>query len=145
MRKAQRFNVGCAVWRGTSPEGTTDNLRDPSAIPSGLSGLRTLVPCGPSTGSNPSGIELGVGMVYRLLVGLEMIEVLDNLPKRMLERLLDQLHTIRSFPANHSDYHEQDAVARRVEICIFSGWAIHYWTDFADRQVQVLFLKSADK
>jgi hypothetical protein len=84
-------------------------------------------------------------MEYRLLIDLEVIEILDGLPKRVRKRLLDQLHAIRSFPANHSDYHEQDAVGRQVEICICSGWAIHYWIDFADRHVKVLALRSADK
>jgi len=84
-------------------------------------------------------------MEYRLLIDLEVIEIMDGLPKRVRKRLLDQLLKIRSFPTNHSDYHEQDAVGRRVEICILAGWAIHYWIDFADRHVKVLALKSADQ
>jgi hypothetical protein len=84
-------------------------------------------------------------MEYRLLIDLEVIEIMDGLPKKVRKRLLDQFLKIRSFPTNYSDYPEQDAVGRRVEICILSGWAIHYWIDFADRQVKVLCLKSADK
>jgi hypothetical protein len=84
-------------------------------------------------------------MDYRLLIDLEAIEVLDGLPKKMRNRLLDQFHKIRSFPTNYADYYESDAMGRRVEICILSGWAIHYWFDFADRHVKVLALKPADK
>ena len=84
-------------------------------------------------------------MEFRLLIDLEAIEVLESLPIKLRKRLLVQFHKIRSFPSRYSDYHEQDVVGRRVEICIFSGWAIHYWIDFADRHVKVLVLKPADK
>lgn len=83
-------------------------------------------------------------MDCRLLTDLEAIEILDGLSKKARSRLLGHLQKIRSFPSNHSDYHEHDAVGRRVEICILSGWAIHYWIDFADRHVKVLALKPAD-
>ncbi len=84
-------------------------------------------------------------MEYRLLIDLEAIELLDTLPKKERNRLIDQFEKIRSFPGNYSDYHESDAVGRRVEICILSRWAIHYWIDSADCHVKVLALKSADK
>ena len=83
-------------------------------------------------------------MEYRLLIDLEALEILDNLPARVRSRLLDQLHKIRDFPQNYSDYHEQDALGRRVEICVFSGWAVHYWIDSADCHVKVLSLRPAD-
>ena len=84
-------------------------------------------------------------MDHGLLIAVEVIEVLDRLPKRTRRRLLDQFYKIRSFPGNYSDYQEYDAVGRRVEICIVTGWAVHYWNDFADRQVKVLALRPADK
>jgi hypothetical protein len=84
-------------------------------------------------------------MEYRLLIDIEVIEILDRLPKRVRHQLLGHLHRIRSFPSNYSDYSERDSVGRRVEICIVSRWAIHYWIDSADRQVKVLALKAADK
>ena len=67
------------------------------------------------------------------------------MPPRTRSRLLKQLQAIRSFPSEHSDSYEQDAIGRRVEICVRSGWAIHYWIDFADRQVKVLALNPADR
>jgi len=84
-------------------------------------------------------------MEYRLLIDLVVIETLDDLPKRVRRRLLDQFGKIRSFPGNYSDYQEHDATGRQVQICIASGWAIHYWVDFADRHIKVLALKPADK
>ena len=82
-------------------------------------------------------------MDYRLLIDLETIEILDGLPKKLRSRLLGHLQKIRSFPGNYSDYHEHDATGRRVDISILSGWAIHYWVDFAVRHVKVLALKPA--
>lgn len=84
-------------------------------------------------------------MEYRLLIDVEAVEVLEGLPKRVRNHLLDQLYKIRDFPSNYSDYHEPDAIGRRVEICIVSRWAIHYWIDSADLHVKVLALKSADE
>ena len=83
-------------------------------------------------------------MEYRLFIDADVLEVVDGLPKRTRRRLLDQFHQIRSFPGKYSDYHETDAVGRRVEIRIFSGWAIHYWDDFADRHIKILAIRSAD-
>ncbi len=84
-------------------------------------------------------------MEYRLLIDLEAISVLDRLPKAVRQRLLEQCTKIRSFPGNHSDYHETDAIGRRVEISVHAGWAIHYWIDSADRHVKVLALRAADQ
>ncbi|HEX7469416.1 MAG TPA: hypothetical protein VF437_01580 [Verrucomicrobiae bacterium] len=83
-------------------------------------------------------------MEYRLLVDIEVVEALDALPKKTRTRLINHFYKIRSFPENHSDYHERDSAGRRVEICVFAGHAIHYWTDFADRHVKILALKPAD-
>ena len=84
-------------------------------------------------------------MEYRLLIDLEAIRVLDALPKALRSRVLEQFTKIRSFPSNYSDYHEADAIGRRIEISVFLGWAIHYWIDSADRHVKILALRPADK
>jgi hypothetical protein len=47
-------------------------------------------------------------------------------------------------PDRSSDYFEHDAIGRRVEISICSGYAIHYWIDFADRHIKVLAVVPAD-
>ena len=82
-------------------------------------------------------------MEYRLLIDLEVVEIIQRLPKRTRDDLLTQFHRIRDFPSHYVDYHEHDAVGRRVEISIHGRFAIHYWTDFADRHVKVLALKPA--
>jgi hypothetical protein len=82
-------------------------------------------------------------MEYRLLVDLEVIEVIDRMPKAQRKRLLDLFAKIRAFPSNYSDYHERDAIGRRVEVCILSRWAIHYWIDSADQHVKILALRPA--
>lgn len=84
-------------------------------------------------------------MEYRLLKDLEAISMLDQLPKRVRLRLLQQFTKIRSFPSNYSDYHETDAAGRRIEISVHAGWAVHYWIDSADWHVKVLALQPADK
>ena len=84
-------------------------------------------------------------MEYRLLIDLEVIEVLDRLPKGIRRRLLEQFCRIRGFTGNYSDYQEYDAVGRRVEICVVCGWAIHYWNDAADRHIKILAITPADK
>lgn len=84
-------------------------------------------------------------MEYRLLIDLEVIDVLNGLSKTARRRLLGHLVKIRSFPGNYTDYHESDIIGRRIEISVFAGWAIHYWLDSADRHVKVLALTPADK
>jgi hypothetical protein len=83
-------------------------------------------------------------MEYRLLIDLEAVELLDKLPKADRNRLLHHFEKIRTFPGNYSDYHESDALGRRIEISIISRWAIHYWIDAADRHVKILALRPAD-
>jgi hypothetical protein len=83
-------------------------------------------------------------MEYRLLVDREVIEVMDSMPKAQRRRFLALFERLRAFPTNYSDYHEADAVGRRVEVCILSQWAIHYWIDDADRHVKILAIRPAD-
>jgi len=83
-------------------------------------------------------------MQYRLLVDLDAISALDSLPKKVRLRLIHHFYKIRSYPEIHSDYHEKDSVGRRVEICIFMNYAVHFWIDFADRHVKILAIKAAD-
>ena len=58
-------------------------------------------------------------MEYRLLVDLEVIEVMDSMPKAQRRRFLALFERLRAFPTNYSDYHEADAVGRRVEVASF--------------------------
>ena len=83
-------------------------------------------------------------MSYRLFVDLEVIATLSSLPSKTRKHILEHLPRIRSSPDRLSDYHEHDAVGRRVEIAICSGFAIHYWIDFADRHIKILAVLPAD-
>lgn len=83
-------------------------------------------------------------MPCRLLVDLEVVGILQGLTARKRSLLLAHFQRIEAAPDSLSDYHERDAVGRRVEISVFAGFAIHYWIDFADRHVKVLALRPAD-
>jgi mRNA-degrading endonuclease RelE of RelBE toxin-antitoxin system len=80
---------------------------------------------------------------YRLLVDLEVIAVLDAMPKKERSRLLDHFTKLRAEPDQHAHQHERGIGGRRIEINVFGGYAIHYWIDFADRHVKILSLKAA--
>ncbi len=83
-------------------------------------------------------------MGYRLLIDLEVVALIESLPKKVRSHLLDHFIRLRSTPDRYSDYHENDAAGRRVEISVFGGYAIHYWIDFPDRHVKVLAVNPAD-
>jgi hypothetical protein len=83
-------------------------------------------------------------MEYRLLIDLEVVELLQQLPRRVRDDLLTHFGRIREFPGNHSDFQERDAVGRPVDISVYGRFAIHYWTDVADRHIKILALKPAD-
>jgi hypothetical protein len=57
---------------------------------------------------------------------------------------MDHFRKIRSSPDDASDDHERDGIGRRVEIPVFSGHAIHYWTNHADQHIKFPALKPAD-
>lgn len=84
-------------------------------------------------------------MVYRLLIDIEAVALLDSLPRKTRMRLIDHLVALRSAPEQLSDYHEHDQIGRRVEISIVAGYSIHYWVDFPDRHIKVLAIAPADQ
>ena len=82
---------------------------------------------------------------YRLLIDLEVVRDLDLLPKRERLGILTHLDRIRESPDRFSDFSENDASGRRLEVSVVEGLAVHYWIDFADRHVKILALHSADR
>jgi hypothetical protein len=82
---------------------------------------------------------------YRLLVDLEVVTFPESLPARVRSRHLSRFINLRVTPDQYSDYHENDATGRRIEISVFAGYSGYYWIDFADRHVKVLAVKSADR
>jgi hypothetical protein len=82
-------------------------------------------------------------MGYRLLVDLDVIDVMNHMPKKTRDRLMEHFGRLRQYPDTSADFYESERNGRRVEISIFAGYAIHYWVDFADRHVKILALKPA--
>ena len=81
----------------------------------------------------------------RLLVDIEVLEFLRTRGKREQEDLLKRFRAIAAAPVNYSDYAEQDATGRRVEVHVFRKLAIKYWDDFADKHVKILDVHPADR
>ena len=84
-------------------------------------------------------------MKYRLLVDLEVIVILDTLPKRVRTQLVDHFEKLRSTPERYIAAYERDEVGRPVEISVCANYCVHYWIDFADRHVKVLAVTPAGK
>ena len=83
-------------------------------------------------------------MEYRLLIDMEVIEILHTLRLATRQRLLKHFRSIQEYPSSHSDYRETDSTGRTLDVSVNSGFAIFYWEDFADRHVKIMSLKSAD-
>ncbi|QIF05170.1 hypothetical protein [Roseimicrobium sp. ORNL1] len=79
-------------------------------------------------------------MKLRLLVDLEVIEALQQLPVAQRKLLLTRFRAIQDFPANYSDYSQPAEHSMRVDVNVCGNWAIHYWADHNDRHVKVLKL-----
>ena len=80
-----------------------------------------------------------------MFVDIDVLEWLRT--RRVLEQkaLLKRFREIAASPDSHSDYAEQDARGRRVEVHLFGTFAIKYWDDFADRHVKILDVHPADR
>jgi hypothetical protein len=83
-------------------------------------------------------------MVFRLLIAMQVIEFLQTLSATRRQRLLDHFRAIEKFPGHYSDYVQNDQVGRRLDVSVFDGFAIVYWTDAADRHVKILSIERAD-
>jgi hypothetical protein len=81
----------------------------------------------------------------RLLVDIDVLEWLRTLRMREQKALLKRFREIAASPSNYSDYAEQDAKGRRVDVHPFGLFAIKYRDDFADRHVKILDVHSADR
>lgn len=84
-------------------------------------------------------------MKYRLLVDLEVIKILDGLPKSVRARLFNHFDRLRMAPERYVDAHEQDDIGRQVEISVYADDCVHDWIDSADRHIKILALTAADR
>ncbi len=80
----------------------------------------------------------------RLLISIEVIDLLRTLRRREQEALIKRFREIAAFPSNYSDFVENDSVGRRVDVHVFGKHAIKFWNDSADRHVKILDLHLAD-
>jgi hypothetical protein len=83
-------------------------------------------------------------MRFRLLIAVEVVELLESLNRPRRRELLAHFRRLRDAPGHYGDYIETDELGRRVDVSVFRGYAIYYWVDDADRQVKVLKLAVAD-
>lgn len=82
---------------------------------------------------------------YRLLIANDVLEFLEDVPKKDRQRLRNQFLQIAAYPGNFADFQERDANGRFLDVHVLDKYAIRYWWDFADRDVKILELRLADR
>ena len=81
---------------------------------------------------------------YQILISLEVVEAIEQLPRKFRLELRSRILDIKQDPLGNSDANEIDSKGRMVEIAIVGHHALTYWVDPADHQIKVLTLASAD-
>ena len=81
---------------------------------------------------------------YRLLVDWAVIEKADGLPLPVRRVIKTVFVRIGRFPDRMSDYMEPNDRGIDLSVHLSHGFAIKYWTDFADRHVKILDIVAAD-
>ena len=79
-------------------------------------------------------------MAFRLLIDFDVLDFVANLPASQRHRLYVHFRDIQKFPGNYSDYVEPDDEGRLMNVSVFNGLRILYWTDRADRHVKILHI-----
>ncbi len=77
---------------------------------------------------------------FRLLIDIDALDLLNDLPVRRRRRVFEHLQNIQNFPGSYSVDIYQDRHGRRLDVSIFDGLSILYWTDMADRHVKILHI-----
>jgi hypothetical protein len=80
-----------------------------------------------------------------LLVDAEVIRALEALPDRVRRQLWLRMEAIGATPHRFADYPERTPQGRDVDVHLCGQFAIVFWDDFADRDVKILALRSADR
>ena len=75
----------------------------------------------------------------------EVIEIVNDFPGALRRRLKDVFVRIGKFPDRMFDYMEPNERGIELAVHLAHGFAIKYWTDFADRHVKILDLVAADQ
>ncbi len=82
---------------------------------------------------------------FRLLLDYDVVAMIEGLPKAIRRAIRSRLIGIRDYPANRSDYLEQDTSGRGVAINICGAFAIKFWIDHAGRQIKNVDIHPADR
>ncbi len=84
-------------------------------------------------------------MQFRLLIDLTVFDFLLTLSPPRRRRFVAHFHKLQDFPGHYSDYIHHYDIGRRLDVSIFDGLAIYYWTDAADQHVKILKITRADE
>ncbi len=84
-------------------------------------------------------------MDYQLLIGLDVLEFIERLPRRTRLGLRSGIAEIGEDPVGVSDATDYDSTGRLVQIMIIGDYALTYWIDDADKHVKILDIHSADR
>ena len=84
-------------------------------------------------------------MNYRLLVSLDVLELIERLPRKARLGLRATIAEIGRDPIGISDATDLDSKGRIVQIMIVGDYALTYWNDDADKHVKLLDIHSADR
>jgi hypothetical protein len=77
-------------------------------------------------------------MQFRLLIDLDVLDILAKYPASRGRRLFAHFRKIQSYPENCSEFVEPDDEGRQLAISTFDNISIHYWIDYADRHIKIL-------
>lgn len=77
-------------------------------------------------------------MLFRLLIDLEVLDQLNELPPLRRRLVFDHLRKIQKFPGHYSDHISQNSEGQRLDVSVFGKWHIFYWIDTADRHIKIL-------
>ena len=77
-------------------------------------------------------------MKYRLLIDLDVYDLLAALPKRERRMLRKRFDELLEAPAHWTQFEERDAVGRSIGVTICGRFAVRFWDDLADHQIKIL-------
>jgi hypothetical protein len=77
-------------------------------------------------------------MQFRLLIDMDVLDILSKYPASRRRRLLAHFRKIQSFPENYSEFVEPDDEGKQLDMSTCDNIFIHYWIDYADRHVKIL-------
>jgi mRNA-degrading endonuclease RelE of RelBE toxin-antitoxin system len=84
-------------------------------------------------------------MAYRLLVSIDVVELLERLPARHRRPLRQAIVAIGDDPLGKADATDWDEIGRLLHISVFGDYAITYWIDDADRHVKIMDIHASDR